>query len=78
MASLRRGEHLANGNLTLSIPWSLNSLAGYSPETSVEQWGVGYASNRVGRLVLKEVRHFNAANELVFQDTTQRVVHTLE
>jgi len=66
------------GDLTLSIPWSLSSLAGYSPETSVEQSGVGYASNRVSRLVLKEVRYYNAANELVAQDTTQRVVHTLE
>jgi hypothetical protein len=72
------GAFGGDGDLTLSIPWSLTSLAGYSPETSAEQSGVGYASNRVSRLVLKEVRYFNAANELVSQDTTQRVVHTLE
>jgi hypothetical protein len=72
------GAFGGDGDLTLSIPWSLSSLSGYSPETSVSQSGVGYASNRVGRLVLKEVRYYNAANELLGTDTTERVVHTLE
>jgi hypothetical protein len=77
-ASTTWGEFGGYGDLTLTIPWSLPSLAGYSPETSVSQSGVGYASNRVSRLVLKEVRYYNAANELVARDTTPRVVHTLE
>jgi hypothetical protein len=72
------GDFGGYGDLTLSIPWSLQSLSGYSPETSVAQSGVGYASNRVGRLVLKEVRYYNAAHELISTDTTDRVVHTLE
>lgn len=72
------GDFGGYGDLTLTIPWSLPSLAGYSPETSVSQSGIGYASNRVDRLVLKEVRYYNADHQLVARDTTERVVHSAE
>lgn len=72
------GQFGVGGDLRLSLSTNLSSLAGYSPETSVDQSGVGYAANRVGSLVLKEVRYYNAAGELLSTDTTDRSVHTLE
>lgn len=72
------GQFGVGGDLRLSLSTNLSSLAGYSPETSVDQSGIGYAANRVGSLVLKEVRYYNAANELLSTDTTDRAVHTLE
>ncbi len=72
------GQFGAGGDLRLSIPSPLTSLSSYSPLTSVDQSGIGYAANRVSSLVLKEVRYYNAANELLATDTTARFVHIME
>jgi hypothetical protein len=53
---------------------SFDNLNAYSPTVSVEQSGIGYAANRVSRLVLKEVRYYSSAG-LIETDTTDRVVH---
>ena len=53
---------------------SLTSLNAYRPEVSVANSGVGFAANRVERLVLKEVRYYSAQG-LLSTDTTERVVY---
>lgn len=54
---------------------TLTSLDGYSPDVSVQNSGVSYASNRVQSLVLKRVRYYNSAGEMI-EDSTLRVVHS--
>ena len=49
-------------------------LSGYCPCVSTEKSGVGYASNRVTKLVLKEVRYYTEQG-LLHTDSTERVVH---
>ena len=56
---------------------SLTSLNGYSPDFSVANSGIGFASNRVQSLKLKCVR-YTLANGNVVTDNTVRVVHQLE
>lgn len=70
------GNFGANGYLWIDRNTSLSNLNGYSPQVSVANSGVGYAANRVERLVLKEVRYYTALG-LHARDTTQRVVHEL-
>jgi len=52
--------------------WNLN---GYSPEVTVANSGVSFASNRVTSLTLKAVRWYDAAGELIQESTTPRVVY---
>ena len=47
----------------------------YSPDTSAEHSGVGYAGNRVQSLVLKRVRLLLDTGDVV-EDNTERVVHS--
>lgn len=56
---------------------SLDDLNGYSPDFSVENSGIGFASNRVQSLKLKQVR-YKLANGTVLTDNEVRVVHQLE
>jgi hypothetical protein len=70
------GNFGSNGHLWISTGTSLANLNDYSPDVSVEHSGVGYAANRVQRLVLKEVRRYTAQG-LHSRDTTARVVHEL-
>ena len=65
------------GNLKITVPTSLENLNGFNPEVSLEHSDVGYAANRVQSLVLKSVRAY-AGDELVAEDTTPRVVHSLD
>jgi hypothetical protein len=53
---------------------SLDNLNGYSPDFSVENSGVGFASNRVRSLTLKRVR-YTLADGSVLTDDTPRIVH---
>lgn len=64
-------------NLYSSYGTSLTDLNGYSPDFSVENSGIGFASNRVQSLTLKRVR-YTLANGNVVTDNTPRVVHQLE
>lgn len=60
--------------LTSSYGTSLTNLNNYSPDFSVRNSGVGFASNRVQSLVLKRVR-YKLLNGDVLTDDTPRVVH---
>jgi hypothetical protein len=60
--------------MRISQTTSLSSLNAYQPSVSVGNSGVGFAANRVTRLVLKEVRYYSAQG-LLSRDTTERVVY---
>ena len=78
--SIQNGQSTTWGTfgsgLNASYGSSLTSLNAYSPGVSVENSGVGYASNRVTSLTLKRVR-YTLADGQVFTDDEPRVVHTL-
>jgi hypothetical protein len=72
------GNFGANGELWIQRRSPTDNLVHYSPDTSVQNSCVGYAGNRVQRLVLKEVRYYvsNSGGLTLFAtDTTDRVVH---
>ena len=68
------GTFGGQGYLRLSVGTSLSNLNGYNPDCSADHTGIGYGSNRVAILVLKEVRIYDAQG-LIATDSTQRVVH---
>ncbi len=68
------GHFGGGGELRATVGTTLSSLNDYRPDTSVAHSGVGLASNRVTRLVLKEVRYYSAQG-LLLRDTTERVVY---
>lgn len=53
----------------------VNNLNNYSPETSVENSAVTYGAYRVVKLRIKEVRYYDADNNLISTDNTSRIVH---
>lgn len=71
------GNFGGQGTLKVSLPTELHTLAGYQPGFSADHSGVGYASNRVTSLKLREVRWYSDS-DLVARDTTDRVVHSQE
>lgn len=70
------GTFGGNG-LSASYGSSLTSLNNYSPSVSVQNSGVGYASNRVRSLTLKRVR-YTLADGQIYTDDEPRVVHALD
>jgi len=62
-------------NLKCSIPTSRQYLSNYSPSFSVDNSKIGFASFRVGKYALVQVRYYNASGELVSTDTTERIAH---
>lgn len=68
------GDH---GHLKCSTSTTLNDLSNYSPSVSVSKSRVGFAANRVTKLVLKRVRYYEADGTLISTDSTERVVHQL-
>ncbi len=50
------------------------NLNAYSPEVSTKNSRIGFASHRVRKLVLKEVRYYSS-DGLITRDETDRVVH---
>jgi hypothetical protein len=64
-----------DGELQLSVGALLASLDGYSPNVSLDNSGVPYASNRVTSLTLKAVRWYSASGTLLQQNTTPQLVH---
>lgn len=68
------GSFGGQGYLKTSVSYPFNTLWGYSPQTSVDNSRIGYASFRVRKLVLKEVRYYSSSG-LVHRDTTPRVAH---
>jgi hypothetical protein len=71
------GTFGGNERLRISVATSLVSLNNYNPSISVEHSGIGYAANRVASLKLKGVRAY-AAEELIYEDNTERVVYSHE
>jgi hypothetical protein len=67
------GAFGGNGELAVQVGTSLTNLNDYSPDVSVQNSGIGFASNRVKSLVLKRVRA-TLSNGDVVEDNTERVV----
>ncbi len=61
------------GNLRLSVASSIVSLDQYDPAVSVKNSGVGWQSNRVTKMTLREVRYYSGGS-LVTTDSTARSV----
>ena len=68
------GSFGGQGYLKFSRETSLSGLSGYKPEVSVAHSRIGYASHRVLKLVLSEVRYYSN-DKLEVTDETDRVVH---
>jgi len=62
------------GYLRTRGPTALEDLSGYSPDVSVKNSRVAFASHRVRKLMLVEVRYYTEAG-LLTKDETLRVVH---
>jgi hypothetical protein len=61
------------GQLWVSFPTALSSLAGYSPATSVANSGASWESNYVTQMALLRVRYY-AAGRLISTDTAARSI----
>jgi hypothetical protein len=70
------GDFGGDGTLKATVTTNLANLNAYSPDVSVAESGVSYASNRVQSLVLKRIRAYDASGTML-EDTTPRVVHAL-
>jgi hypothetical protein len=68
------GDFGGQGYLRAEVDGSLLNLDTYNPDVSAANSGVGFASNRVQSLVLKEVR-VTMTDGTVNVDATPRVVH---
>lgn len=69
------GNGVGQGRLILSLNTSLANLDGYSPDVSLNNSGVSYASNQVVSLTLMAVRYYDVNGKLINQITTPQVVH---
>ncbi len=69
------GSFGGQGYLKATAATGLTSLNGYDPSVSVNNSGIGYASNRVQSLVIKRVRVYTASG-LLFEDNTAREVYS--
>ena len=68
------GSFGQGNSLHMNITTTLTDLNDYHPNVSVDSSGITYASNRVGTLVLKAVRGYDASGELIAQDKDPVVV----
>jgi len=50
-------------------------LSGYDPNVSVKNSWITYGANRVDLLVITGIRYYGPGDELLYEDTTQRVVY---
>lgn len=66
-----------SGLMAVEKGWGASNINSYSPEVSVANAGIGFASNRVASLKLKCVRK-TLANGQTVTDNTQRVVFVQE
>lgn len=71
------GNFGGQGYLRSSQSCDLENLNAYSPEDTIDNSGVGFASNRVHSLTLKQVRYYLSNGEVVTDDAP-RVVHQLQ
>lgn len=63
------------GRLILAINTSLPNLNGYTPDVSLNNSGVSFASNLVVSQTLMAVRYYDSNGKLLSQNTTPQVVH---
>ena len=63
-----------SGYLKTRYNTTLNNLGGYSPDVSVANSRVAFASHRVRKLVLSRIRYYSQEG-LVATDDTPRIVH---
>ncbi|HEY2838067.1 MAG TPA: hypothetical protein VGJ26_02890 [Pirellulales bacterium] len=71
------GTFGGGGKLRITVGTSLTNLNAYSPNVSVANSAIGFASNRVQSLRIKCVRYYKASGQ-AFQDTTVRNVYDHE
>ena len=64
------GTEMQLSELTL-----VNNLNQYSPEVSVKNSAVTYGAYRVIKMRIKEVRYYDAFNNLIATDSSSKVVH---
>lgn len=63
--------------LRIAVPTTMTNLNSYSPTLSVRQSGVGFAGNRVARLVMTHVKVVTGGG-VVLEDSTDRTAYSLE
>lgn len=71
------GQFGSRGHLKQRQQTNLTELRDYRPETSIQNSFVGFASHRVRKMVLHEVRYYSAEG-LTRRDTTSRIAHEHE
>ena len=67
------GQFGQGSHLTVSVPTTLTSLAGYLPSVSAAKSGASWQENHVTTLTLKEVRYY-AHNHLIWTDTNPKLL----
>ena len=72
--SLSWNQFGGQGSLKHTCGSSIQNLKDYKPCTTVQNSGIGYASNRVDKLFLKELRVYMQSGK-IFTNNTERVVH---
>lgn len=68
------GAFGGEGSLKVSAAATLGNLNGYDPQVSVNNSGIGFASNRVRSLILKRVRYVTSQNN-TYEDAAPRTVY---
>ncbi|MEX0702513.1 MAG: hypothetical protein WD069_10505 [Planctomycetales bacterium] len=69
------GPFGGQGYLKSTIDAGQASLQDYDPGVSAKHSRIGFASHRVRKFALKEVRYYSADGSLLRTDDTERVVH---
>lgn len=72
------GNSDTSSHLTLSLPTGLQNLNSYSPNVSLDNSGVSFASNLVVSQRLMAVRWFDRNGNLIQEITDPQVVHPLQ
>ena len=68
------GSFGGQGYLKISVASGLENLNDYNPAVSAGKSGIGFAANRVTKLVLKEIRLYSSA-KMISRDSDVKVVH---
>jgi hypothetical protein len=71
------GAFGSQGYLKAIVDTTMQNLNNYSPDVSVKNSAIGFASNRVHSLVLEKVRYITSTGAVI-EDNTQRSVHYQE
>lgn len=64
----------AGVHLAVTFPQAGVGLAGYTPEASIANSGVGWQPNRVSRMSLKQVRYYSGGNLIALDPTPREIV----